>query len=1009
MALFPRAPHIIICLMVAAAVCCSNAAHAQADLTRPFIPDAQTTQLFHLDDLATRQCRDEIGGPAGVVSEAAAGLGRFGGGVSVNGERGWVDVRGRGSVTPETALTAECWVKFRTRASGDVLCRNMAYMIRVGGGVQALIGIDGQWRKVTGSRQVPVGRWVHLAISYDQADQMIRLYIDGRLDVAAKPTGLTEGKLAAGDETLRIGTNTWNPDSARVDACVDEVRISSVARQYTPLPAPGVAPVPPNTNLLPNPGFEFGRYGWRPDGEADGALQWQVISDAAPQGRCFLRSLEAGGYGLCSYPVRIVPGKAHTLSVALRADKPADTRLQLIATGMPPEAKWAGRSQTVKVTTDWQRFSLKYDLPEDYAAEHVYVRLDKPRDTRLDIDAASLMCEGERPEEFSSSAAGLVGAAVDLPAGNIFPWRGAGKMTATVVNADATVHNVAVDYRLLDALDREVATGKLFSGALPAGGAKPVTLSLPTSRVGWFTLAVSTSAEGKPLTTLSHPVNVIEYLDYKGDAFASPLGMNTHMEREPGTHLQHNLGTLARCGVKWIRAWWGWGMAEKQPGQFDWTEYDRQYADVHNAGMEIMPILLRYYPNYEQAWAGKVDKIQQPPSDVKQWGSYVEATVKRFQGRVRAWEVWNESSYTMDAKTYAEIMKTTYERAKAADPQARVVGFAGVPLEFIREVFDTGAASSLEVLSHHSYSQLAHPFTQQEKLQQDTLAVLKEFNVDLPVWHTEQGTEADGAGYLGVSPTEADCAINLVQSYLATLGTGVEKFFWFSAQTSPTYGWAVYYEDYIPRPRLVALNGLARLLQGRQVKARQPLAGDKVAAILLDGPSGPAAALWNLRESVTLTLAGSSALQPCDMFCNPEPSKPAGKLPLTLERGRPLYLLAKGMSLEALRATLEAAQVGGLEKLPLEVTVRAAGDELELRARNTGGDNLDADVRVTAAGLLPNPLVLEIRDLATGADWSQALSLASKPSAGRQYTVQLAVTTGADELRHEDTTVPVRW
>ena len=31
--------------------------------------------------------------------------------------------------------------------------------------------------------------------------------------------------------------------------------------------------------------------------------------------------------------------------------------------------------------------------------------------------------------------------------------------------------------------------------------------------------------------------------------------------------------------------------------------------------------------------AGKVDKIQEPPYDLNQWGSFVETTVRRYRGR----------------------------------------------------------------------------------------------------------------------------------------------------------------------------------------------------------------------------------------------------------------------------------------------------------------------------------------------------------------------------------------
>ena len=293
-------------------------------------------------------------------------------------------------------------------------------------------------------------------------------------------------------------------------------------------------------------------------------------------------------------------------------------------------------------------------------------------------------------------------------------------------------------------------------------------------------------------------MNVIESMTGVGDPLTSPLGMNTHMEREAAIeHLDCNLSALASCGVKWIRAWWGWGMAEKTPGQFDWSEFDRQLEAVQRAKMEIMPILLRYYPQYEQPWAGKVDEIQQPPYDLDRWANFVETTVRRYRGRVKAWEVWNEPQYTMDARFYADLLKATHARIRMADPNALVIGLAGVHLDYVRDVFAAGGAQCMDVLSHHSYSRLNRPWRQMASLSEGTESLVKQYGGPSRVWHTEQGTGADGAGYVYLSESEDQCAVNLVQSYLSALATGVEKFFWFSGQTSPTYGWGVFYEDYI--------------------------------------------------------------------------------------------------------------------------------------------------------------------------------------------------------------------
>ena len=62
---------------------------------------------------------------------------------------------------------------------------------------------------------------------------------------------------------------------------------------------------------------------------------------------------------------------------------------------------------------------------------------------------------------------------------------------------------------------------------------------------------------------------VVVNMQNVGNADTSIFAMNTHMEREPTPHLNREMQVFAKCGVKWIRAWWGWGMCEKTEGTYD--------------------------------------------------------------------------------------------------------------------------------------------------------------------------------------------------------------------------------------------------------------------------------------------------------------------------------------------------------------------------------------------------------------------------------------------------------
>ncbi len=206
------------------------------DLTKPFEVDKDTLALYPLDNVGTGEVKDAVeGGKTGKVGDATEAEGKFGKAVSFDGAKGWVDFEELRGVETLSGLTVECWVKFKDLARGDIVTRNSSYMIRVNGTVQAYIAVDGKWRIVKGSKEVPRGTWTHLAITYDQKTKEIRIYVNGQLDKAEVPADLTDGNVAFKGSLLRLGTNDWQPVNGQMGGELDEVRISSTARIYEPL------------------------------------------------------------------------------------------------------------------------------------------------------------------------------------------------------------------------------------------------------------------------------------------------------------------------------------------------------------------------------------------------------------------------------------------------------------------------------------------------------------------------------------------------------------------------------------------------------------------------------------------------------------------------------------------------------------------------------------------------------------------------------------------------------
>ena len=229
-------------------------------------------------------------------------------------------------------MTVEAWVKLQ-QSTGYVVCKNGNYFLTVGGTVAATFTVDGSNRNVNGVINVPTGQWVHLAITWLKTSTTTgtgTIYVNGVLDTQTNFTGLTTGLISAGyGSKMRIGQNDWSPIGSEMDGKIDSLRISNIARVFTPLypPSPGAANPP--GNLVPNGDFEGGLMGWRLNGYGDMNLVWEATSGAASGQKC-LHTLStaitdfatAPGGGspppLISRPIPAHPGRKYTFSCRLK-------------------------------------------------------------------------------------------------------------------------------------------------------------------------------------------------------------------------------------------------------------------------------------------------------------------------------------------------------------------------------------------------------------------------------------------------------------------------------------------------------------------------------------------------------------------------------------------------------------------------------------------------------------------------------------------------------------------
>ena len=159
-----------------------------------------------------------------------------------------------------------------------------------------------------------------------------------------------------------------------------------------------------------------------------------------------------------------------------------------------------------------------------------------------------------------------------------------------------------------------------------------------------------------------------------------------------------------------------------------------------------------------------------PPDDLEDFGDHVYAVVRRYKGRIRYYQIWNEPNIypewgerPADPAGYVELLKVGYRRAKEADPDCVVIA-AGLaqtidetPAEFgprnrsdllyLEEMYRAGAQGHFDIMGAQVYGLWTGPYDRRASRDRTNFSraqLLREIMVRYgdahkPIWATEVG------------------------------------------------------------------------------------------------------------------------------------------------------------------------------------------------------------------------------------------------------------------------------
>jgi hypothetical protein len=194
------------------------------------------------------------------------------------------------------------------------------------------------------------------------------------------------------------------------------------------------------------------------------------------------------------------------------------------------------------------------------------------------------------------------------------------------------------------------------------------------------------------------------------------------------------------------------------------------------------------------------------PKQIEDWRHYVEAVGRRYRGKIKLFEIWNEPNakdqYTGTAEKLVELTCEAHRILKAIDPDIRVVSPAVVGashVQYLDRFLELGGKNCIDIVGYHFYVPKSAPEAIVPIIR-DVRAVMTKNDISsMPLWNTETGwwiANGDGTpdhpmvvkgGWRKVSLEESGDYV--LHAFLLARAEGVDRFFWYAWDSQ--YGWGM--------------------------------------------------------------------------------------------------------------------------------------------------------------------------------------------------------------------------
>ena len=267
---------------------------------------------------------------------------------------------------------------------------------------------------------------------------------------------------------------------------------------------------------------------------------------------------------------------------------------------------------------------------------------------------------------------------------------------------------------------------------------------------------------------------------------SAPLASSGVSSQYFGMHV-HDLANWPSVPFGSLRLWdagVSWPSLEPSQGQWNFAKLDAIVSKCQQNNVDVL-MVLGLSPQWASARPTEPSAYSPgnaaEPANIQDWRDFVQAVATRYNGRIHAYEVWNEPNdptfFSGTPTKMLELATEAYKILKQVDPSITVLSPAATEqggIAWLDQYLGAGGGGAADAIAYHLYVHPNPPESMLALLAQVKTTMAAHGQSSKPIWDTETGWHSP------TTFTQADEAAFVTRAYLLVASGGVNRFYWYA-------------------------------------------------------------------------------------------------------------------------------------------------------------------------------------------------------------------------------------